>query len=240
MPGDIAWFSYFNAELEQRRKIAEAQDLQGGYGDHAPEFYSLLHIAGNEDGDFSKKEIDVGRRSFDELNAKMSPHFKNAIIALLTSQVTGTWTAFEVLAGDLWESALNCRPRKLASLSAARGERTNDDKSQPSTSIQLNLLSKYGFDVRDKMGTILREKLSFGVLDKIRESYRKAFGGGDVSDVIASGRSPDPLNTLSFVRNVIVHRAGIADEDFETRADGHPHFGTIKAAERDNNFETVS
>jgi hypothetical protein len=36
--------------------------------------------------------------------------------AMLSSAITGTWTAFETMAGDLWEAALNAHPDGLAEL----------------------------------------------------------------------------------------------------------------------------
>jgi hypothetical protein len=45
--------------------------------------------------------------------------------AMLSSALTGTWTAFETMAGDLWETALNLHPAVLAEL---RGKKKRDGK----------------------------------------------------------------------------------------------------------------
>ena len=36
--------------------------------------------------------------------------------AMLSAAITGTWTAYETMAGDLWETALNIHPNTLAEL----------------------------------------------------------------------------------------------------------------------------
>lgn len=74
---------------------------------------------------------------------------------------------------------------------------------------------------------MLREKMSFNVLDKIRKAYRRTFKDHTILSII-NGKNPDPLDTLSFVRNVLVHSAGIADEDFVDRAKFHPDFKQIE------------
>jgi hypothetical protein len=39
--------------------------------------------------------------------------------AWLDAQITMTWTAFEAMAGDLWEAALNCKPSRRCEQGAA-------------------------------------------------------------------------------------------------------------------------
>jgi hypothetical protein len=91
--------------------------------------------------------------------------------AWLAAQITTMWTAFEGMSGDLWEAALNCRPKELASLSGVR-------QSFESKEIDLNFIQKYNFDLSNRMGTIFVEsnKYAFEKLDGIRCAYKDAFG----------------------------------------------------------------
>ena len=92
--------------------------------------------------------------------------------AWLGSQITGTWTAFEAMAGDLWEAALNYKPRELAKLS---GSKHGKDSKQ----IGLDQIQRYNFDLSTHMGTIFvgTNKYQFDRLSGIREAYRTLWGG---------------------------------------------------------------
>jgi hypothetical protein len=124
--------------------------------------------------------------------------------AMLSNMVMGIWTAFEVMASDLWETALNIHPHGLAGLQGGDG----DSKKQ----ISLVILQKHDYDLRDKMGTVLKEKLGPRGLQDIRRGYRLAFSknGKTIEDALAS----QSLDQLSAVRNVLVHQGGKADQDF--------------------------
>jgi len=66
------------------------------------------------------------------------------------------------------------------------------------------------------MGTILKDKFNFDRLDGIREAYSEAFhtDGSAISAVVQD----KALDALSVLRNVIVHRNGVADETYVRRA----------------------
>lgn len=121
-----------------------------------------------------------------------------AIDAWLASIITGAWTTFEVMATDLWECALNCHPHELTNMG---------DKS-----ISLKMLQKYGYDLRAKMGTLLKDKLGARGLEEIRKGYELAFSKNRVN--IDKAIMDESLTIIQAVRNVIVHRAGIVDEKF--------------------------
>jgi len=61
------------------------------------------------------------------------------------------------------------------------------------------------------MGTILKPKFDLTSLGNIRKAYDAAFGKSqEVEEVFAS----NDIRLLEASRHVIVHRAGIADDDF--------------------------
>jgi hypothetical protein len=151
--------------------------------------------------------------------------------ALLNAVILGTWTAFETLAGDLWEAALNAAPRTLSKLKGRKsGAESRTTKEEPGKSISLDELHRHGLDVRQTMGTLLRSKFAFTKLGEIRLAYEKAFSEHH-NDVEAAINSQS-LRTLSLVRNVIVHKAATADKEFLDGIQTIPLFAGLKQGER--------
>jgi hypothetical protein len=147
--------------------------------------------------------------------------------ALLLSYITSMWTAFETLAGDLWESAINEKPNLLAQLkgksnrlrkgrradgfSSARTDRDEDT----SKSVRLDLIQFYQWNLSNKMGTVLKRKYEFSRLESIREAYASAFC--EKADNIDKILSDDALDVVSALRNVIVHKGAVADKEYLAR-----------------------
>jgi hypothetical protein len=79
-----------------------------------------------------RKEIDVppwctgfgwsGDLPFRGIQSRLS----DQIETLMLTQVVSVWTAFETLAGDLWEAALNAHPQGLSDLRGNRTRKSND------------------------------------------------------------------------------------------------------------------
>ncbi len=148
------------------------------------------------------------------------------VSAVFNSMVVQAWTAFEVLAGDLWEASLNFHPWGLAELTgnptlwAIRPPRSplfnepqQDQKTeQIGKQVRIEFLQKYGYNLQGRMGTVLREKLRLAYLPKIRSAYARAFKVD--FDVIKAAIMDSCFDTLSAVRNVIVHKSGEADSEF--------------------------
>lgn len=155
--------------------------------------------------------------------------------ALISSLVIGMWTAFEVLASDLWEESLNCHPGTLATLSGSPGrienlakgkpersnKRENIDRSKPESNRddppsiylqKLESITKGTFDMSKCMGSILRDKFHMTALSGIRKAYSKAFSKDNqkIDEALAS----HAIDALSMVRNILVHKAGVADEEY--------------------------
>jgi hypothetical protein len=126
---------------------------------------------------------------------------------------------YETMSGDLWEAAINVHPASLANLTGSakrlKGGQINKSAAQTpkeSKSIPLDDISRYGFNVADKMGTILRSKFEFASLDGIREAYGCAFDKRSAQ--IDTALNDKSLDALSAVRNVIVHRDAHADAEY--------------------------
>jgi hypothetical protein len=140
---------------------------------------------------------------------------------MFASYLTSTWTAIETMAGDLWETALNVHPAGLSSLGGKATRLRKTGRPSPlgasggrddSKLVPLNLIQMSQFDLRQKMGTILKERFGFSRLEGIREAYASAFheNSSDIDEAL----SDEALDALSAVRNVIVHKAAIADDEY--------------------------
>ena len=149
------------------------------------------------------------------------------IEAILFAELLGMWTAFETMAGDLWETALNRHPAGLAELKGVKNRIGGRGRSKgpaadtfiertESKTVPLNRVQQYQFDLRTKMGTILRDRFNFSRLEGIREAYSVAFF--ENSTQIDTALSNNALDALSAVRNVIVHRSAIVDLEYRERA----------------------
>jgi hypothetical protein len=133
---------------------------------------------------------------------------------IFDAMIVQAWTVFEVMAGDLWEAALNSHPQTLAGLggkmwtSAADSLPKKEEESKKM--VALYLLETNNFDLSGKMGTILKGKCKFDSVWAIRESYAKAFSKR--FDDIKAALMDDCVINLAAVRNVIVHKAGKVDQ----------------------------
>jgi hypothetical protein len=149
---------------------------------------------------------------------------------LLTSFVIGSWSVFETMAGDLWEAALNIDPSGLAHLKGSPnrlratigkqglgGARPKKDDTI-SKSVDLDLIQFHKFDLRNRMGTILRNRYEFSRLSTIREAYSAAFDTN--TGQVDAALKDDSLDALNVARNVLVHRAAIVDQEYVRRAQG--------------------
>jgi hypothetical protein len=169
-----------------------------------------------------------GVENIDRLGKIVPEWLSEAIDAVLSGVVIGAWTAFETLAGDLWEAAVNECPSPLMELGAHSGRITKmsatrrgirpassesgKNPSDESRQIPLNRIieiSKRTLNLSECMGSLLRPKFEFSVLASTREAYSAAFKcHSSEIDTILSDTIIDATNRL---RNVIVHNAGIAD-----------------------------
>lgn len=181
------------------------------------------------------------RRGTDVLKiiAHENPLVLVGIHSVFVLMVINMWTVFESMAGDLWEASLNTHPQRLAALSGSRrriGGRTAprpvSDGDDDGKSINLNVLQKYGYDVSKAMGTVLRSKgkVGFTRLSDIREAYSVAFSddANDIDKVLED----NALDAISAVRNLLVHKAGMVDEEFLQRSKAIPYLPRLSLGDK--------
>jgi len=142
------------------------------------------------------------------------PKFRESIRILFLSTTTFLWTSFECLVTDCWVAALNSGSISFGhrALSALPVEETTDGIS--GKQIEVNLLARYGFDIRNHLGTILSQKFKFSSLEGIRVAYISAFQDERSIDSMLSN---DILKYLESCRHLIVHRSGMVDERFSNK-----------------------
>ena len=124
-------------------------------------------------------------------------------------------------------AALNAEPEILSKLDGQVARKKG--KNDPDKQLDLNYLHRYRYSLKDVMGTILRKRFNFTLLDGIKEAYMAAFseGGTDVLDAVKDRA----LFQLSCVRNVIVHRGGLVDEDFHRKMKAEARFSGVAIGE---------
>jgi hypothetical protein len=158
----------------------------------------------------------AGSASFPEIKAgyKMLG-LGHSVELLMSMHVVIAWTLFETLFADLWEAALNAHPIGLSDL---KGYKPKSETSEDTSGrfVKTIVLQKFNFDLRHAMGTLLKDKFKFTRLNTIRDAYKAAFHehSNSINDALAN----PSLGAISVMRNVIVHKAGICDDEYKKKA----------------------
>jgi len=175
----------------------------------------------------TETDVQAWSRAFATVIAIVETPARGGFEGVLTGSIVGTWTAIEALAGDLWEAALNAEPEILSKL---KGQvRREKGKNESDKQLDLNSVHRYNFVMRKVMGTILRKRFAFTLLDGIVEAYEAAFSkDGTAVLAVIKDRA---LFRLSCVRNVIVHRGGLVDEEFHTKMKKEARFSGLQIGE---------
>lgn len=200
----------------------------------------MNHLATSPD---AIKRYEAAEHNFNAVIDTQKNHFSSHIETVFKSMVIQGWTAFEVLAGDLWEVSLNAHPEILSNLSgnpkrwvtkpanpvesmeSRKDKNTNDELKK----VSIDSLHKHGFDLSKVMGTVLRDRFNFTKLRSIRDAYAEAFSKRD--DKVKAALLDQGLDNIAAVRNCIVHRAGIADQEFVHKAANNEHFKAVKVGD---------
>ncbi|MCJ2129215.1 hypothetical protein [Methylobacterium sp. E-045] len=124
----------------------------------------------------------------------------------LASIIVECWGTFEVMAGDLWEAALNTHPNILCEM---RGKKKEEMEGK---TFPLKLMQKYDYDLKHKMGSIWRTDLSLASLASIQSAYKAAFCI-DNKSILGAIDSTEILR-ISAMRNIIVHNSSKFDQQY--------------------------
>lgn len=126
---------------------------------------------------------------------------------LMRQGVVLVWSAFEVLARDLFVEVLNRQPARVETLLASPANR----KRFGIEKLDWGTLASFGFDISRNLGTILAERADLDDMRAIKDAYGAMFNtNGEASSSLA-----DPRLWLLFQRRcLIVHRRGIVDQQY--------------------------
>lgn len=153
--------------------------------------------------------------------------------ASMAAALIGAWTAFEVLAGDLWEHVVN--HRLVLAFVALDAEPNRKDgvevrgrKSKTTIELLLQKVKDPDFDIRSQMGTLLRQNRDFSFLRRTdaRDNFIKIFPKSkkQIKDIFDS----QIVRWLAATRNVLVHKGGIVDSEFRILIGDHPELKKMK------------
>jgi hypothetical protein len=151
-----------------------------------------------------------------EVNDAVEPDYARMNMAIMASypetrqmmyaQLVLAWSAFESLAGDLWEAAINVRPDMLAT-------RLNTTLTFDQIRRATSGAGCTPYNLSGKIGTAMALSEDFISLDKIRTKYKTIFkkSSAEINKIL----SHTSLDALSALRNVIVHNGAKADADYQ-------------------------
>lgn len=149
---------------------------------------------------------------------------------IMGATIVSAWTAFEVLAEDLWKAAVNSR-LVLAFLAVDAEPLADDDpatqerKSKVKFQFPAWKFQDADFDPRTQMGEVLKDKWDFARKDRAKDAYTKIFP--ELTEQITSIFQSDSLRWITACRNAIVHNCGRADREFVKLVHDHPEFGKL-------------
>jgi hypothetical protein len=163
---------------------------------------------------------------------------RRPIRALFYSCAVFAWSAVECALKDTWVTAVNLRPFPLGhrSVLALSGDAVAGG-GITSKQVSVGLLAKHGFDLRDKIGTIIAERYDFTGTEGMRTAYSAAFGK---EEIIESVLSSDQLNRLEAIRHLIAHRAGLVDEEFLRRTGDRQTVGLALSINEKAMYELIN
>jgi len=153
---------------------------------------------------FLKEEVrrNLGRETF--------LHF--GIEAVFGAMLMNSYSAFEVMAADLWIALVNADPGAAKTWAKSTQQKPNN----PEKTLTISDLAAYDFDLRKVMGTILaQEKVEFDSLEKIKAAYKNTFHGATDSYFT------EELKISEQVRHLFAHSTGIVDSEFISRVGKH-------------------
>ncbi len=203
-------FELVNAGVQKRRfmQISIAERIRQKF---IPEEATDEHQKFREFAESDEGGTQIADEIFGEINALLSDQEMGPAVAELMRQCPVlVWSAFEVLANDLFSIVINLHPE--ISVKLINDERTK--KRFQLKALSVDELAKYGFDLTNKMGDMLRSLHPLDSIDIMRDAF-------DVIDPGNKELSKHLFSTdlwrLYQRRNLIVHRRGIVDQSYIDR-----------------------
>jgi hypothetical protein len=217
----VAWFDFF----AERAKIDQIKTHYSGFD----EWFQQVEEKVKETAEKEETQKEFRHHLWETAKSHLSELTKDekvreALRLIRHMALLSSWTSFECVACDSWEAAVNVRPLVLGHPAFVNlPQDTEGITGLETKSVSVGLLARYGFDIRGKLGTLLKQRFDFTGVSGIRKAYTAAFGDKLPLDSILGNEN---LSRLEAVRHAIVHRAGIADELYLKRTNSTIALGT--------------
>ena len=241
LPSKLVGFSVIiqTHEMLARAKLGIAlDDPRCQYGD--PNFEILTYLSKEAERKLQMEQwmkskgdsLEETGRTIGDANLEMllsasGSTEKAAFASLLSGMAMAAWTAFESMSSDLWVQAVNVGPKAWSKKVFEKAKTPHlkpesERNKEQEKSIPLTVLSEYGYDLRMKMGTLLKqqEKVDFQSLANTNAAYCAIFP--EKAKKIFDDNTH--LAALEAIRNLYAHRAGMVDEKFKRRISPFPDF----------------
>ncbi|HEX2912426.1 MAG TPA: hypothetical protein VH186_16580 [Chloroflexia bacterium] len=158
--------------------------------------------------------------AFSEIQAHLEVEDKltNDWQSFLYAALLQSWTAFESLANDMWVGVLNAYPGNLAQRALA--DKANKEQQAieglSQKQINIDMLARYGYDLRSVMGTLLKDKFDLTGVNGLKKAYLTVFVNrdNDLKAKITEILGDKDLYNLEQMRHVLTHRGGLVDENY--------------------------
>jgi hypothetical protein len=225
------------------------------------EFDSLIEKIGRGEIETDPEQLTFGFASALPYSI-IRDELKDQVEMLMFNQIVSSWTVFETLAEDLWRTAINQCPRwlidfngdqhRIARLATKVPQETEIEDEETGAadvqgaslkSIALGDLCKIIFSsassssIHNRLGDLVVGKFKFTTLRGIRRAYGTAFSeraraASGAREAIDKSLSDDGLDVLKTLRNLIVHKDGVADEEYTKASSNLPENLRLKIGER--------
>jgi hypothetical protein len=176
--------------------------------------------------------IANAKEAFNRLLSSSGERRQFGVEAIMASIIVSSWTAFEVLAEDLWVSSVNARPRLGmivldAELKDSDAPKEVERKQGVIFELPVWTMLDPKFKIQKRMGDLLRNyNRSWVTRDGPTKTYRKTFP--DLKGQVTAIFGDKKLRWAESTRNAIVHNSGHADKQFLAGTQDHPVFKTVQ------------
>jgi hypothetical protein len=158
-----------------------------------------------------------------------------AVDELLRQGLVLCWGAFEVLARDIFIALLNMKPYLVERLLRDQTAKRRFEAAK----VSIDTLILHGFDLSNKMGTLLADQQDLSDYYSIMAIYEALF---PESKNLRQVLKQDGPRVLSQRRNLIVHRGGVIDPTYINNVPSTQKSGEILKITPDdleNHLETM-
>lgn len=142
------------------------------------------------------------------LNRESADDVAKPLADLLRQGAVMTWTAAEVAAQDVFRTLMNAFPEKLGPL---LGDASFKKLFAGAAKLDWEALAAYRFDVSRSVGDVLLSSQPVDSPTRFKTVFNSLF---PADPPLRASMEADDLRLLFYQRNLIVHRAGLFDQQY--------------------------